>query len=104
MLDSFNIKFIVSIFLLMVFPLSSAYHEALRSAQLPEKQHVILGLAAILTTVISFNVSIILIGQIDANAFSVLNLLPVFILFFIGRIIRKKFPELFSKTLLRKQG
>ncbi|NTW27359.1 MAG: hypothetical protein HGA36_03475 [Candidatus Moranbacteria bacterium] len=99
--ELFNIKFLVSIFLLMVFPLSSAYYDAIRLAQLPKKQHAILGSMAMLTTIISVNFSFILIGQIDDKSFSVLNLLTVIIFFFIGRMIRKKFPDLFLKVLLK---
>jgi len=94
-------KFIFSIFLLMVFPLSSAYYEALRLAQLPKKQHVILGAIAILVTVTSAFFSFTMIGQIDANSFSSLNLIPALVSFFMGRTIRRKFPAIFLKALLQ---
>lgn len=101
MSKSLDIKFIVSIFLLMIFPISSAYYEALRMAQLPKKQHAILGLTAMTTTVATMNLSFTLIGQIDPNSFSKVNLIPVLFLFIIGITIRRKFPNLFLKVFLK---
>ncbi len=101
MSDLFDIKFIISIFLLMVFPLSFAYHDALRMANLSNKQHFTLWLITLLTTILAINISFTLIGQIDENSFSTLNLFPVFILFLIGARIRRKFPDIFLKTLFK---
>lgn len=96
-----DMKFLIGIFLLMAFPLSNAYYEALRMAQLPKKQHAILGVIAMFTTITAMNMSFILIGQVDDNSFSLFNLIPVLLIFFLGRVVRKKFPDLFLKFLLK---
>ncbi len=103
MTELFDIKFIASISMFIALPLSGAYFQALRSAKLPIKEYIFLRLTVLIITVMSISLGFTLIGQIDANSFSALNLIPVFISFIFSRFIQRKFPALFLKLLFNKQ-
>lgn len=101
MLNLLNMKFILSISLLITFPISNAYYDALRTAKLPKGQHVILGIIALSVKIMAAYFCFTLISQIDENSFSSLNLIPALILFILGILIQKKFPDIFLKVLLK---
>ena len=104
MLDSIDIKFTVSVFLFLTFPISSAYHQALRLAGISRKQHILFGLMAMFASALSISFGLILIAQIDERYFSPLNLLLVPFTFIFSVIIRKKFPDLFLKLLFNRSN
>ena len=103
MSEIFNIKFLASIALMMTLPFYSCYHSTLRSTNLPIKHQAVLSLTGMFVTVLSLNLGMILINQIDEKSFSALNFIPVLISFFVARFIHQKFPNLFLKLLFNKK-
>jgi hypothetical protein len=103
MLEIFDAKFIFSIALLIFLPLSRAYYDALKLARLPREQHIMLRAASFTASVLAIYLSFSLIAQINENSLTAFDIIFVFILFILGVLIQKKFPNLFLKTLLKSK-
>jgi hypothetical protein len=98
-----NVKFLSAISILMTYPLTSAYFQALRIAEISTREHLAFSIMAMFTMLLGFNFGFTLISQIDNNTMSIIDFFAIVTVFLLARIIHRKAPAFFLKLFLTKK-